>query len=378
MDAANAREASIWQTGLNGHLTLKYATNLSRDDLGDFSLKPGEGISGAAVLSRKTIRISDAWSHHQHDRNVDRIIEFRTRSMISAPIIYNDKIYGVINLINHATKEQFPGLWEDIMTAVGVLYAASLVQGAGHGESKPVKAFRPVPEKEQTVIVGISQAIQKVLSLSVKAAASSVPVLIYGETGTGKELCARRIHENMHHRNGPFLSINCAAINETILESELFGHVKGAFSGASTSREGKFMAASGGTLLLDEIGEMSLPCQAKILRALQEKKVMPVGSDRETAYDARIIAATNTDLERLIAQGKFRRDLYFRLCGLELRLPSLRERINDIPLLVDYFLQQQMTGQRRTPKGQGRIRISENALKKLSTYPWPGNVRQLH
>ncbi|MBU2455253.1 MAG: sigma-54-dependent Fis family transcriptional regulator, partial [Proteobacteria bacterium] len=375
--ATSAQEASIWEMGSDGRLTLQYGTNISSDEAQRFSLMPGEGISGAAVLSRKTVSVSDAWTDHQHSRHVDEAIQFRTRSMISAPILFKDRLYGVINILNHTTKDRFPVVWEGLMTAVGMLYAALLIHRGKKGDKFPLTKKITMAQPGKTIVVGVSRAIQDVLDLSMKAARSKVPVLIYGETGTGKELAARRIHENMDHSTGQFFSINCAAINETILESELFGHVKGAFSGASSNRKGKFVAASGGTLFLDEIGEMSLSCQVKILRALQEKKVMPVGSDTEVAFDARIIAATNTNLEQLIRKGKFRQDLYFRLCGLELHIPKLCDRRSDIPLLVDYFIQKGLFEKQVGMPHPLFPAISPPALDLLINYPWPGNIRQL-
>jgi len=210
-----------------------------------------------------------------------------------------------------------------------------------------------------------------------KAGKTKIPVLIRGETGTGKELAAYRIHEVRDRETGPFLGVSCAALAETLLESELFGHVKGAFSGASRDRKGKFLAASGGTLFLDEIGEMSLACQAKILRALQEKRITPVGSEKAIDCDVRIIAATNQDLLEKIEQGRFREDLYYRLCGIEILIPPLRERAEDIPPLVMYFLNKASEGQRLSNPAYQPPEISDEVLDMLTAFNWPGNVRQL-
>lgn len=376
--ASGAQEASIWEMGGDNRLSLKYGTNITTDELANFSFQPGEGISGAAVLSRRTVSVGDVSSDQQHNRHVDESIRFRTRSMISAPMIYGGNVLGVINILNHKSKNAFPRDWIHLMSAVSLLYSAALTETAS---GQAVKSANGTPQNrppgQETVVVGVSPAIQDVLAMAMKAARSRVPVMIYGGTGTGKELAARRIHENMENKRGRFLSINCAALNETILESELFGHKKGAFSGASADRKGKFVAASGGTLFLDEIGEMSLSCQSKILRVLQEKKVMPVGSDNEIAFDARIITATNQNLESLIAEGRFRQDLYFRLCGLELHMPDLSERRSDIPLLIDYFIKKGLYGDRITTFGQTVPEISANALDLMMNYNWPGNVRQL-
>ena len=375
--AASAKEASIWTLEKDHRLHLQYGTNVHPEHLGDFSLALGEGITGAVAQTRKTLRVEDAWSDQQHNRDVDNQINFRTKSMISAPMVYNDALIGVLNILNHTSGGDFPEEWESLLTSLGIMIAMARLQGKDGSKPSRFIASQVNTASDKTTIIGISRCIQDTLNLAVRAGKSKVPVMIYGESGTGKELAARKIHENTTFRNGPFLSINCAALSETILESELFGHVKGAFSGAVTERKGKFVAASDGTLFLDEIGDMSLTCQAKILRCLQESKVIPVGSDHEVTYDARIIAATNKPLHELVAQGKFREDLYYRLCGLEIYIPQLRQRRSDIPLLADYFIKK---GMRNMYSGNPRNAIpiiSEDAFDMLQAYSWPGNVRQL-
>jgi len=214
--------------------------------------------------------------------------------------------------------------------------------------------------------------MRRVIALVKRVAISDVPLLILGETGTGKEVLARQTHAMSARRNGPFVSINCAAIPDQLLESELFGHEKGAFTGAVARRIGKFEEANGGTLLLDEIGEMDPKLQAKILRALQERQVDRVGATRPVDIDIRIIATTNRDLEKEVKAGRFREDLFYRLNVINVVLPPLRERKGDIPVLGDYFLEKYA---RSTPFG--RCRLTDAALAKLSGYHWPGNVREL-
>ena len=204
-----------------------------------------------------------------------------------------------------------------------------------------------------------------------------MPILILGETGTGKELAARRIHEASDRTRGPFLAVNCAAVTENLLESELFGHLKGAFTGATQDRQGKFVAASGGTLFLDEVGDLILASQAKILRALEEKKVTPVGSEKAVNYNARIIAATNHDLAKMTELGTFREDLYYRLCGIEILMPPLRERVEDIPLLAMHFLNKAIAEQKKKNHRQDSLRLSREAREVLLSFEWPGNIRQL-
>jgi two-component system nitrogen regulation response regulator GlnG len=197
-------------------------------------------------------------------------------------------------------------------------------------------------------------------------------VLITGESGTGKELVARCIHQHSLRAKGPFLAVNCAAIPENLIESELFGHEKGAFTGATNQKPGKFELCDGGTIFLDEIGDMSLPTQTKVLRAIQEGEIQRVGGTTTLKVSVRLVAATNKDLEAMVATRQFREDLYYRLNVFRIRLPALRYRKGDVPLLVDYMLQRQAAAKKLKPK-----RLSDEALDALLAYDWPGNVREL-
>ncbi|HEY5512297.1 MAG TPA: sigma-54 dependent transcriptional regulator [Geomonas sp.] len=217
-------------------------------------------------------------------------------------------------------------------------------------------------------IVGISRAMEGVFSVVRKVADTEATVLITGESGTGKELVARAIHSGSSRRGAPFVAVNCAAIPRDLLESELFGHVKGAFTGAIRDKEGKFQLADRGTIFLDEVGDLPLELQPKLLRVLQEREVEPLGGTSLQKIDVRVVAATNTDLEKGIAEGRFRDDLYYRLCVIPLQLPPLRERVEDIALLVRYF---------SVKFGGGAVSFSTQALERLQQYAWPGNVREL-
>jgi two-component system, NtrC family, response regulator AtoC len=221
-------------------------------------------------------------------------------------------------------------------------------------------------------MIGTSAAVRHLKAQILAVADSDAAVLLLGESGTGKELAARAIHEVSSRRSRPFVAVNCAAIPETLLESELFGHEKGAFTGAQQRRQGLFAAAHGGTLFLDEIGDMPLGLQAKLLRVLQERKVRPVGGSEETAIDIRLVTATNQNLPALIAQKRFRQDLYFRLAVIPIELPPLRERADDIPLLVRHFV-----AQCAARLGKPVATIAPDALAWLRQQRWPGNVRQL-
>jgi two-component system response regulator HydG len=295
-----------------------------------------------------------------------------------------------------AVKELAPESEVVLMTAYGSVEAAvtAMRDGAYDFVEKPlkrhsiVKSVRKAAEKQKLVaenrslrseiqlltrreMVGSSQAWRGVVEIAMQAAPSMATVLVLGESGTGKELLARTIHEKSARVKGPFVAVNCAAIPETILESELFGHEKGAFTGAIAKKDGRFAKATGGTLFLDEIGELSPQVQVKLLRVLQEGEYEPVGGNTQKA-DVRVVAATNRDLLAEVQAGRFREDLYYRLNVIAITAPPLRSRREDIPLLVDHFL-----GLYAAKNGKARMTPTRGAMEKLMDYSWPGNVREL-
>ncbi len=295
-----------------------------------------------------------------------------------------------------AIKQVAPDVEVVLMTAFGSVEAAvsAMRDGAYDFVEKPlkrlsiVKSVRKAAERQRLVaenrslkdeikrlahreIVGSSPALRRVIDVATQAAPSQATVLVLGESGTGKELLARYIHERSARARGPFVAVNCAAIPETILESELFGHEKGAFTGAAARKEGRFAKAAGGTLLLDEIGELSPTVQVKLLRVLQEGEYEPLGGNT-TKSDVRIVAATNRDLVSEVAAGRFREDLYYRLNVIAITAPPLRARREDIPLIVDHFL-----GLYCAKNGRPRLHPTRGALERLMDYAWPGNVREL-
>jgi two-component system NtrC family response regulator len=231
---------------------------------------------------------------------------------------------------------------------------------------------KQIGQMRETRIIGNSPAVRKVVELIEQVGPSEANVLILGESGTGKELVAQQLHEQSARARGPLVKVNCAALPENLLESELFGYVRGAFTGAAQDKPGRFQLAGGGTLFLDEIGELPLTLQAKILRALQERIVEPLGGVAPVNIDVRFIAATNRDLPTMIREGKFREDLYYRLNVLEIHIPPLRERIEDIPLLVDYLLEKLCRKNNRPVRS-----VSREFLAALSRHEWRGNVREL-
>jgi DNA-binding NtrC family response regulator len=297
-----------------------------------------------------------------------------------------------------AAKEAFPQMPVIIMTAFGTIDVAvrAMKEGAYHFIAKPfdsdhllleieraISQFRLVAEnlilKEESAeklgvprIVAKSKKIQEVSALIQKVAPSNATVLLLGESGTGKELFARVIHHNSPRRGRPFVAINCAAIPDTLLESELFGHERGAFTGATGAKPGKFELADGGTFLLDEVSELSPAVQAKLLRVLQERTFERVGGTRTVEVDVRIVAASNADLVRAVQEHRFREDLYFRLNVFPVSIPPLRERPEDIPALVEHFIMKYAVQMCRRVRG-----ISKDALQLLMRYRWPGNIREL-
>lgn len=237
-----------------------------------------------------------------------------------------------------------------------------------------IEAFRHDLQAEDTFygIIGTSAVMLRTFDLLANVAASDAPAFIYGESGTGKELAAKAIHLHSARKNQPYIQVNCAALNEAVLESELFGHVKGAFTGAYQNRQGRFEAAHGGDIFLDEIGELPLSIQVKLLRVLEEKVIERVGDNRPIPVDVRIITATNRNLKELVEKGAFRSDLYYRINVLPIELPTLRKRPEDIPLLAESFFRHMQLKSNKQILG-----ISPEAMRVLVRYPWPGNVREL-
>lgn len=286
--------------------------------------------------------------------------------------------YGEIDLAIEAIKEgAFDFLvkpWQNEKLISTVAAAFRLNESAKQIEKLTSKqeVLKSMLDAPFTDIIGESEAIKSVLNQIDKVAETTANILITGENGTGKELVARAIHRRSQRNQDVFLNVDMGAITETLFESELFGHVKGAFTDAKTDRLGKFEAANGGSLFLDELGNLGLPLQAKLLRVIQDGQVVPVGSNQVKDYDARLICATNANLDKMVKDGLFRQDLLFRINTIEIRLPSLRERVEDIPLLADHFL-----NGFKAKYGKKGLYIPDNIYKKLSKYDWPGNIREL-
>ncbi len=339
---------------------------------GELRIPDDAGVVGHVVQTGEVLRVDANRQPELINRSVDEELGFQTRSLLCCPLVgRRGQRLGAFEMINkcHGTFSQ-----EDEAALVELAAHAALAVEDTRQLEQLTRA-RDVMAKEaadQVELVGESSAIEALRSTVQRVADTDLSLLILGENGTGKEVISHLIHYNSHRRQQPLVAVNCAALTETLLESELFGHVKGAFTDAREDREGKFELAHGGTLLLDEIGEMSPGGQAKLLRVLEEKVVVRVGGSTPIRTDARVIAATNQNLAEMVREKKFREDLYYRLNVVTLELPPLRERGDDVILLAEYFLDQ-------LSARVGRVtpRLKESACKRLRQHNWPGNVREL-
>ncbi len=282
--------------------------------------------------------------------------------------------YATIDTCKEAIRR---GAYDYLVKPIDIDQLRTLVGQASRKASAAIQREkqRPATSKEHFEFEGVrgtNPAMEGIFEVLRRVAPTNISVLIEGESGTGKELLARAIHNNSPRRNRPFRPINCAGLSETLLESELFGHVKGAYTGATGDRKGLFEVADKGTLLLDEIGDMAPNCQAKLLRVLEDGIVIPVGSHKPTVVDVRIISSTNHDLTKLIEEKKFRQDLYFRIKGVNISVPALRDRAEDMPALTEYFIEEAAA-----EIGSAVTGITDAVQTALTSYDWPGNIRQL-
>jgi Nif-specific regulatory protein len=339
---------------------------------GELRLPDDAGIVGQVIQTGEPRRVSSILDAHEIDRVVDRQTGYRTETILCVPLVSpQGERLGAFEVLNKRdgvfTADDQRGLVE--LAA----YAAVALENTQQFAELLERHEKLVAQAAQdSLLVGESPAIQSIRSTVRRIADTDLAVLLLGENGTGKEVLARSIHFGSRRRKDPFIAVNCAALTETLLESELFGHEKGAFTDAHETRAGKFELASGGTLFLDEIGDMSLAGQSKLLRVLEEKTIVRVGGSKPIHTDVRVLAATNQKLAELVRAKRFREDLYFRLNVVTLELPPLRERGDDIMLLAEHFLREfSRRAGRRVPK------FTAAARKRLESHTWPGNVREL-
>jgi Nif-specific regulatory protein len=360
-------------------LSIRVAYGMTPEEMARGRYRIGEGITGRVVKTGKPIGVKDIRDEPKFLGRTGAYDQGEKLSFLAHPVKLEGRVVGVLGAV-----KRFPGdaQFEEDMALLQIVSSAltpavKIHFGVAREKEVLLRENRLLKEELKTIyhfdnLVGSSPVMEKVYGTIRSVARGRSTVLIRGESGTGKELIAHAIHFNSPRAEKPFVRVNCAAIPENLLEAELFGHVKGSFTGAIADRKGKFAAADGGTLFLDEIGDMTPALQVRILRVLQEREFEPVGSDTQQKVDVRVIAATNRDLEEMLEQGRFREDLYYRLNVVPIVVPPLRERPEDIPLLVDHFL-----GKFRRENQLPDLTIDPEAVRLLTRYRWPGNVREL-
>ncbi|MBA2880121.1 Nif-specific regulatory protein [Desulfosalsimonas propionicica] len=355
-----------------GRLNFQVATGAKKEDIKQFSLRMGEGIAGHVASTGEPLLIPDVSRDRRWYRYISDQIGFKTRSIACVPLKVGSRVIGVVEFINKGEKGRFQESDLELINVFAELAAIAIENARKFKlvelENRDLKQDLHLSHE----IVGKSHAIRQVVSDALQVADSMASTLILGESGTGKELLARLIHQASPRKDRPLVALNCAAMPETLLEAELFGYEKGAFTGATGTKIGKFELADEGTIFLDEIAEMSPAMQAKLLRVLQDGIFYRLGGNTPIAVDIRVIAATNRKIGKEVQSGNFREDLYYRLNVVELQMPPLRERKSDIPLLAAHFVEWF-----RKEKGYLHLEISDAAMEKMIGYDWPGNVREL-
>ncbi|MGD9368029.1 MAG: sigma 54-interacting transcriptional regulator [Desulfobacteraceae bacterium] len=348
------------------------ATGDKSDEVKEYRVKMGQGIAGYVAESGEPLLIADVANDPRWFKEISESIGFETRSIACVPLKMESKTIGVVQIIDKEDGSTLQAPDMDLLKEFASLAATSL----GHAQNfQEVKRENKDLKDELQIrhqMTGKSVALKKVISDGLKVANSKASALILGESGTGKELLARLIHRAGPRKDKPLVILNCAAMPETLLEDELFGHEKGAFTGAVGRKIGKFELAHEGTIFLDEIGEMTPGMQAKLLRVLQEGSFYRVGGNVPISVDVRVLSATNKKLDEEVAEGRFREDLYYRLNVVQINMPTLRERTEDIPLLAEHFL-----NLFKEETVNPNLIISKAAMDKMVQYNWPGNIREL-
>ena len=378
MQIQNVERGSVWMRKGDSYICTEAAGPDSHKVKGLTISAERRSIVGSVIETGKTI-IAEPGRDPRHFKEIENALNVKSTLILCLPLKLKDgSVYGAVQIIDTSAggnrlnlDPDYLGLLEGLVTTGGIALSASL---ALMDQRKQNVELRKILEgvRSPPVIIGRSERILAILRTAEAYAEEDFPVLITGESGTGKELVAREIHRRSSRRDRPFMTQNCSAIPDTLLESELFGYRKGAFTGATGDKVGLFEAVCGGTVFLDEIGDMPLGLQAKILSVLQSSEIKPLGSAESKKVDMRVIAATNRNLTSSIKTGQFREDLYFRLNVLPLVMPPLRERKDDIPLLINHFLQSLTRASvRQSP------RVAHEAMERLKEYHWPGNIREM-
>lgn len=374
----NVHRGSIWIKKEDRYLCVA-AAGAETDQIKGISLDIQRPSIVGWVIKNKKMTIAETKSDRRHYKEVEEKFSVKSSLILCFPFFFRDKnVYGAVQIIDTTPDKTSFNLdkkyLEQLQNLVDIFSIALSNAILYRKEKQKILSLKIALEesKEQKLIIGQSKNFQQCLDLVKSYADTEFHVLITGESGTGKELIAEKIHKDSARRNQPFLVQNCSAIPETLLESELFGYKKGAFTGANRDKMGLFEAADGGTVFLDEIGDMPMSIQASLLRVLQKNEIKPLGETSVRHIDVRIVTATNKDIKQMIAENSFRQDLFYRLSVLPVHLPLLKDRREDIPLLVKHFLKKESV-----KAGTMEKKLSTDAMRSLVSYEWPGNIREL-
>ena len=374
----NVRRGSIWMKKKDSYICVEAAGDESQNILG-VQLEADHPSIVGWVIQNKKMAIAETKSDKRHFKEVEEDFAVKSSMILCFPLLFKEgEVFGAVQIIDTTpAKSQLNLDKEYLSTLQNLVDICSIALSNAILYSEEKKRTRHLASalsrmEKNNSIIGQNQGFQKSMDLIKNYAGTDFHVLITGESGTGKELAAEQIHKLSSRKDKPFLVQNCSAIPETLLESELFGYKKGAFTGAAKDKAGLFEAADGGTVFLDEIGDMPMSTQASLLRVLQKNEVKPLGDTQVRYVDIRIVAATNKDIKKMISENSFRQDLYYRLSVLPVHLPPLRERREDIPLLAKYFLEKESAR-----AGIPEKKILSSAMQHLVAYDWPGNIREL-
>ncbi len=374
----NVERGSIWIKKDDSYVCVE-AVGIKGENIKGVSIDAGQKSIVGWVIENGKMTISDPIEDERHHKDLEEKLTVKSSLILCFPLFLRDKkVYGAVQIIDTTQDKhrlnldgEYLSHIQDLVNIGSVSLSNAIIYSKQLKETQSLKhALAEI--RSETTIIGQNLFFQNCLDLVRSYANTDFPVLISGESGTGKELVSRRIHQMSARKDKPFFIQNCSAIPETLLESELFGYKKGAFSGAVKDKVGLFEAADSGTVFLDEIGDMAVNLQARILRVIQNKEIKPLGETRVKHIDIRIISATNRDIKQMVADNEFRQDLFYRLSVLPMILPSLRERLDDIPLLLNHFLKREAVKLDVPVK-----KINSDAMQCLISYHWPGNIREL-
>ena len=368
----NSVAASIILCDSNEDLVIRHATGPASDVISNIRFPLAKGIAGHCIGTGKIVVVFDAKKNPHHFEEIDKVSGFKTESVLCVPLSVKGKTIGCVELLNKRDGTLFNEDDIAVATIMSNFAAVSVSNARSYDNLQRTNYALKSELGSEEIVIGKNAKMKKILQSVNKLKDTKSNVLVLGESGTGKGIIARTIHEQSSRKDNPFVTVNCSILSPTLLDSELFGHEKGAFTGADKLKVGRFEFADGGTVFLDEIGEIDKSTQTKLLRILQEKVFERVGSTKTISTDIRIIAATNSDLEKAVEQNLFRRDLYYRLKVIVFQLPPLKERREDIPAFAEFFLDKY-----GSELGKSAQKFDKECMDALVSYDYPGNIREL-